>query len=175
MGRLYGDIPCDVSMRTSRYAITPVRRFEDGGNRKMKNKTKRVLFLCTGNSARSQMAEGWLRHLDEERFTVWSAGTHPAGMNSYAVKVMKEVGIDISPHRSKSVKEFSGQRFDYVITVCDRAKESCPIWPGASSVLHWSFEDPASATGSDDDRTGMFRKIRDEIGDRIKAFLSETC
>ena len=134
---------------------------------------KRVLFLCTGNSARSQMAEGWLRHLAGDRFIVSSAGTHPVGLNPYAVTAMQEVGIDITGHHSKSVQEFEGQRFDYVITVCDRAKETCPIWPGASSLLHWSFDDPASATGSDNDRRAMFQKIRDEIAERIRRFVAE--
>lgn len=90
----------------------------------------RVLFLCTGNSARSQMAEGWLRHLAGDRFEVFSAGTHPVGLNSGSVEAMAEVGIDIAGHRSKHVSEFLTQPFDYVITVCDRAKESCPTWPG---------------------------------------------
>lgn len=138
----------------------------------MMQKEQRVLFLCTGNSARSQMAEGWLRQVGGDRFTTFSAGTHPVGVNSYAVKVMKEVGIDISQHRSKSVEEFAGQNFDYVITVCDRAKESCPIWPGSRSLLHWSFEDPASASGSDEARSATFRKIRDQIADRIREFLN---
>jgi arsenate reductase (thioredoxin) len=134
---------------------------------------QRVLFLCTGNSARSQMAEGWLRHLGGERFVAFSAGTHPVGLNPFAVTAMQEVGVDIAQHRSKPVQEFEGQRFDYVITVCDRAKESCPIWPDASALLHWSFEDPASATGSDEARRAMFGKIRDQIADRINAFLSD--
>lgn len=138
----------------------------------MKNK-RRVLFLCTGNSARSQMAEGWLRHLAADQFTVHSAGTQPVGLNPHAVKVMQEVGINITGHRSKSVQEFDGQPFDYVITVCDRAKESCPIWPGASSLLHWSFEDPASVKGSDSERQVVFRRIRGEIAARIRGFLSE--
>lgn len=137
----------------------------------MKKKT-RVLFLCTGNSARSQMAEGWLRHLAGDRFTADSAGTHPVGVNPHAVKVMEEIGINITGHRSKSVREFEGQPFDYVITVCDRAKESCPFWPGAFHLLHWNFEDPASAKGSDSERQVVFRNIRDEIATRIRTFLS---
>ena len=130
-----------------------------------------VLFLCTGNSARSQMAEGWLHHLGGEQFTAFSAGTHPVGLNPYAIAAMNEVGVDIAAYRSKPVQEFKDQRFDYVITVCDRAKESCPIWPGATALLHWSFEDPASACGSDEDRRDMFRKVRDQIADRIKDFV----
>jgi len=106
---------------------------------------KSVLFLCTGNSARSQMAEGLLRHLADDRFEVFSAGTKPVGLNPNAVKAMSEVGIDISGHRSKSVDEFVGQQFDYVITVCDNAKEACPIFPGPGKRVHHSFEDPAGA------------------------------
>ncbi len=138
----------------------------------MKNK-KRVLILCTGNSARSQMAEGWLRHLAGNRFEVSSAGTHPVGVNPFAVKVMNEVGVDLRGHRSKSVKIFEGERFDAVITVCDRAKEACPIWPEAIQMLHWSFEDPASAVGSDSERETVFRTIRDEIATQIRIFVSQ--
>ena len=120
------------------------------------------------------MAEGWLRHLGGDQFTAESAGTRPVALNPHAVKVMEEVGIDISGHRSKYVEEFIGQRFDVVITVCDRAKESCPVWLGStSSLLHWSFEDPAAATGSDDDRRAMFRKIRDQIAERLTDFLAK--
>jgi arsenate reductase len=119
------------------------------------------------------MAEGWLRHLAGHRFQVFSAGTHPVGVNPFAVKVMNEVGIDLRGHRSKSVKEFEGERFDAVITVCDRAKEACPIWPGTIRMLHWSFEDPASAVGSDSEREVVFRNIRDEIAIQIRSFLSE--
>lgn len=133
----------------------------------------RVLFLCTGNSARSQMAEGWLRHLADDRFEVFSAGTHPVGVNPGSVEAMAEVGIDISAHRSKSVAEFMTQPFDHVITVCDRAKESCPRWPGSTHLLHWSFDDPAAATGSDDTRRQLFRRVRDEILGQIKGFLAQ--
>jgi arsenate reductase (thioredoxin) len=130
-----------------------------------------VLFLCTGNSCRSQMAEGWLRHLAGSRFEVASAGTQPVGLNPHAVRVMKDIGIDISRHHSKRVDELSGVRFDHVITVCDRAKESCPTLPGAKSLMHWSFVDPAEAEGSEEDRLNVFRQVRDAIGARIKEFL----
>ena len=133
----------------------------------------RVLFLCTGNSARSQMAEGWLRHLAGDRFEVFSAGTHPVGLNPVSVEAMAEVGIDISAHRSKSVSEFLTQPFEYVITVCDRAKESCPIWPGPTHLLHWSFDDPAEVVDSDEARRQLFRRVRDEILGRIKGFLAQ--
>lgn len=131
----------------------------------------RLLFLCTGNSARSQMAEGWLRHLAGDRFEVFSAGTHPVGLNPGSVEAMSEVGIDISGHRSKPVAEFMGQRFDHVITVCDRAREACPMWPGPTHLLHWSFDDPAAATGSEDERRLLFQRVRDEISLRIQSFL----
>ncbi len=134
---------------------------------------KRVLFLCTGNSCRSQMAEGWLRHLAGDRFEVASAGTHPVGVNPAAIAAMREVGVDLSGHRSKSVAEFAGQRFDYVITVCDRTRESCPVFPDAAHVLHWSFDDPAAAQGSPEDRQAVFRRVREEIAARIGEFIRE--
>src|SRR5579863_340997 len=104
---------------------------------------KRILILCTGNSARSQMAEGLLRHDAGERFEVFSAGTKPSSIRPEAIAAMRELGIDISGHRSKDVTEFDGQRFDYVLTVCDNAKESCPVFPGIASAAHQNFEDPA--------------------------------
>lgn len=122
---------------------------------------QKVLFLCTGNSARSQMAEGLLRHIAGDRFEVFSAGTKPVGLNPNAVKAMSEIGIDISGGRSKSVDEFQGQQFDYVFTVCDNARESCPIFLGGGKRIHHSFEDPAAAPlGKELDE---FRKIRDQI------------
>ncbi len=134
---------------------------------------QKVLFLCTGNSARSQMAEGWLRHLAGDRFEVVSAGTHPVGLNPYAVTVMGEADVDISHHVSERVDPYLDQKFDYVITVCDRAQESCPIFPGASSKLHWNFDDPAQATGTYEEKLIVFRKTRDEIASRIRYFLAE--
>src|SRR5258708_22561270 len=131
---------------------------------------KRVLILCTGNSARSQMAEGLLRHDAGDRFEVESAGTKPSQVRPEAIAVMNEVGIDISGHRSKSVDEFAGRSFDYVLTVCDSAKESCPIFPGDGTRLHHSFEDPAAVTGSDEDRLAAFRKVRDQIRQHLGAF-----
>lgn len=133
---------------------------------------KRVLILCTGNSARSQMAEGLLRHMDGEDFEVFSAGTKPVGLNPNAVAAMKEAGIDISNHRSKSVDEFAGQQFDYVITVCDNAKESCPIFPGGTTRLHHSFEDPAAAP--DGQQLETFRRVRDQIRDWLREFSGKT-
>ena len=135
---------------------------------------QRVLFLCTGNSARSQMADGWLRHLAGDRIDVVSAGTYPVGLNPHAVTVMQEAGIDISNHVSKRVDPYLAQPFDYAITVCDRAQETCPIFPGAASRLHWSFEDPAKAKGTSEQQMVVFRKIRDEIADRIRQFIAET-
>lgn len=133
------------------------------------NDKKRVLILCTGNSARSQMAEGLLRHDAGERFEVDSAGTKPGSVRPEAIAVMNELGIDISGHRSKSVEEFAGQKFDYVITVCDGARESCPIFFGTANRLHHSFEDPAAVSGSTEERLGLFRLIRDEL----RAYLAE--
>ena len=132
-------------------------------SRNMNNK-KRVLILCTGNSARSQMAEGLWRHAAGDRWEVFSAGTKPSRVRPEAIAVMKEIGIDISAHRSKSVDEFAGQEFDYVITVCDHASEICPVFPGKTQRLHWPFEDPKDEAA--------FRKVRDQIQSRIKQFLS---
>ena len=133
-----------------------------------------VLFLCTGNSCRSQMAEGWLRHLAGERFEVLSAGTAPVGVNPRAIEVMQEVGIDISHHRSKHVAEVQGPRLHYVITVCDHAHASCPTEPRGDARLHWSFDDPAHAQGSIPERVQVFRRVRDEIGAQIQTWLRAT-
>lgn len=131
---------------------------------------QRVLILCTGNSARSQMAEGLLRHDAGDRFEVFSAGVAPSKVRPEAIAVMREVGLDISGHRSKHVDEFSGQTFDYVLTVCDNARESCPVFPGTTVMIHHSFVDPAALTGSEQERLMAFRKVRDEIREYIKAF-----
>jgi len=128
----------------------------------------KVLFLCTGNSARSQMAEGLLREIAGDRFEVLSAGTNPAGVNPLAIEAMQEIGIDISKHRSKNVKEFLGRPIEYVITVCDRAKEACPIFPGTYKFLSWSLDDPAAATGTKEEKLEAFRRIRDEISRNIE-------
>ncbi|HZT69416.1 MAG TPA: arsenate reductase ArsC [Terriglobia bacterium] len=132
---------------------------------------KRVLVLCTGNSARSQMAEGLLRHEGREEYEVHSAGTRPSQVRPEAVAAMNEIGIDISGHRSKSVDEFVGQPFEYVLTVCDNARETCPVFPAGTKRIHWSFEDPAAVQGSDSERLGAFRRIRDQIHARIKEFV----
>lgn len=136
-------------------------------------KKERVLILCTGNSARSQMAEGLLRHDAGERFEVESAGTKPSIVRPEAIAVMRELGMDISGHRSKSVQEFDGQRFDYVITVCDSARESCPVFFGAAKKLHHDFEDPAALTGSEQERLAVFRRVRDELRSYLSAFTKE--
>ena len=133
----------------------------------------RVLFLCTGNSCRSQMAEGWLRHLAGDRFEVASAGTRPAGLHPDAVLVMREAGVDIAGHRSKNVSEFLQQPFEFVITVCDSAKEACPYFPGKVQRLHWSFPDPAASSGTYEERLAVFRQVRDQIADRIRDFISQ--
>jgi arsenate reductase len=131
----------------------------------------RVLILCTGNSARSQMAEGLLREMAGDRFAVCSAGTHPSQVNPLAITAMDEKGIDLSLHYSKSVDEFAGQFFDYVLTVCDNAHEACPVWPGAHT-LHHSFTDPAAAAGSDEERLAVFRRVRDEIEMWLREFIT---
>lgn len=118
------------------------------------------------------MAEGLLRHLAGDRYDVSSAGTHPVGLNPGAVTAMQELNIDISSQRSKPMDEFMGQTFDYVITVCDRAKEACPRWPHTGRLLHWSFEDPAAVTGSPEEQCRAFCTVRDQIKARIKGFLS---
>ncbi|MFN3323880.1 MAG: arsenate reductase ArsC [Bryobacteraceae bacterium] len=132
---------------------------------------KTVLILCTGNSARSQMAEGIFRQLGGDRFEVFSAGTRPTAVRPEAIAAMREVGIDLSGHWSKSVDEFAGREFDYIITVCDNARESCPVFPGNGERLHWPFEDPAAVEGSEDERLAAFRKVRNQIEARIRAFL----
>jgi arsenate reductase (thioredoxin) len=128
----------------------------------------KVLFLCTGNSARSQMAEGLLRHYAGTDYEVISAGTNPVGVNPLAIEAMREIGIDISRHTSKNVSEFLGLNIPYVVTVCDRARESCPILPGAFQFLSWSFDDPASAAGTREEKLAVFRRVRDELAERIK-------
>jgi arsenate reductase len=136
------------------------------------NKT-RVLILCTGNSARSQMAEGLLRHDAGDRFEVFSAGVEPSQVRPLAIAAMREVGIDISGQRSKSVDEFADAEFDYVITVCDNANERCPVFPGETKRIHWSFEDPAAATGDEATRLAVFRGVRDQIRQRLNEWVSE--
>jgi len=132
---------------------------------------KRVLILCTGNSARSQMAEGLLREMFGNKFAVESAGVAPSKVRPEAVEAMREIGIDISGHRSKSADEFARRQFDYIITVCDNAKESCPVFPGNATRIHQSFEDPPPETVSDyESRLKIFRRVRDEILDWLKEF-----
>jgi arsenate reductase len=131
----------------------------------------RVLFLCTHNSARSQMAEGLLRHFAGDRFEVYSAGTEATVVRPQAIKVMNEIGIDISGQQSKTLEGYLMQPFDYVITVCDAANEACPVFPGAKQRLHWSFEDPAAAVGSEEERLRVFRSVRDNIREHIESNL----
>lgn len=134
----------------------------------------KVLFLCTGNSARSQIAEAWLRELDGERFAVFSAGLEPHSVNPFTIKVMEETGYDMSEHRSKHLEEYIGKMdFDYLITVCGNADERCPMFPGMGTRLHWPFEDPATVEGSDEQKLAFFRKIRDQIKEKIKTWLEE--
>ena len=132
----------------------------------------RVLILCTGNCVRSQMAEGLLRHFGGSAFEVHSAGSHPnCYVSPLAIEAMREIGLDISGHRSKSVSEFDGQHFDTVITVCDSAAQECPVFPG-SQVIHWSIWDPGNATGSHEERLAAFCRLRDELASRLRSFLA---
>lgn len=128
----------------------------------------RVLFICTHNAARSQMAEALLRDLHGGLYEAVSAGTEPAGVSPYAVKVMSEIGIDIGAHRSKGIQELFGQQFDYVVTVCDHAKESCPYFPGGKKMLHRSFADPSALIGTEEEIMAGFRQVRDEIKNWIE-------
>ena len=134
------------------------------------NKKQRVLILCTGNSARSQMAEGLLRDMAGNRFEVASAGVSPNSVRPEAIEAMKEAGIDISSHTSKSVDQFVDQEFDYVITVCDNANELCPVFPGKTTRIHWSFEDPAQAEGNLEERLEVFRSVREKIREKLEVF-----
>ncbi len=133
---------------------------------------RRVLFLCTHNSARSQMAEGFLRRLAGDRFEVASAGTEATRVHPLALQAMAEVGIDLSTHTSKTVDLVLDRPWDYVITVCDSANERCPLFPGQTTRLHWSFDDPSQATGSEPQRLGTFRRVRDEIRTRLEVWLA---
>ena len=138
----------------------------------MNGSKKKVLILCTGNSARSQMAEGLLRHIARDRFEVESAGTVASFVRPQAIAVMNEIGIDISTHRSKCLDEFLDKSFDYVITVCDIANQTCPTFPGNADRIHWSFEDPAAAIGSPEEQRKAFSTVRDQIRVRLEEFLS---
>jgi len=134
----------------------------------------RVLFLCTGNSCRSQMAEAFLRQLGGDRFEALSAGTQPTGqIHPLAVRVMAEAGVDLAGHTSKSVELFRDQPLDCVVSVCDRARQACPVFPGAAQRLHWGFDDPAAARGGPEEQLAVFRRVRDEIRRRIQLFLAK--
>ena len=135
---------------------------------------KRVLILCTGNSARSQMAEGLLRHDAGNGFEVESAGTKPTFVRPEAIAVMKELGIDISGHRSKSAAEFDGQKFDYIITVCDSARETCPVFFGEAKRLHRGFDDPAALDAPEPERLALFRRVRDELRGYLAGFARQS-
>ena len=134
---------------------------------------KRVLILCTGNSARSQMGEGLFKHMDGDQFEVFSAGTTPSTLNPYAVLAMADIGIDIREQYSKSLNEFLSQEFDYVITVCDRAAETCPIFAGPAQRIHWSFPDPAAVEGDHNQKLAAFIQVRDAIQQQFQQWLTE--
>lgn len=133
---------------------------------------QRVLFLCTGNSARSQMAEGILRREAGDKFEVYSAGTNPSFVQPNAIAVMQEIGIDISEQRSKSAQEFTGETFDFVITVCSKARENCPLFPGAPEHIAWDFEDPVQEHLDSEQSLRLFRRVRNEIQQRIRLFVT---
>lgn len=132
---------------------------------------QRVLFLCTANSCRSQMAEGLIHHFLGGRFETFSAGTRATFVNPKAIEVLREIGIDISTHRSKEVSEFDGQKFDHVITLCGSARDSCPLFFGGTKTTHIGFDDPAEATGSEEEVMAEFRRVRDDLKERLTAFL----
>lgn len=145
-----------------------------GQEQRRKEKLKqRVLILCTGNSCRSQMAEGFLRHYGSDRYDVESAGTRSSHVNANAIRVMKEIGIDISGQSSKTLDRFLDQPFDYVITVCDHANEVCPFFPGAKHRLHWSFPDPPQTEMATEEILDEFRKVRDMIGEKFRQAAQE--
>ncbi|MFQ6125481.1 MAG: arsenate reductase ArsC [Candidatus Heimdallarchaeota archaeon] len=129
---------------------------------------KKILFICTHNSARSQMAEGLLKTLYGTHYNAFSAGIEPSDVNPFAIKVMAELGIDISMYHSKNIENFRGKEFDYVVTVCDHAKETCPFFPGGKKFLHQGFEDPSTCTGTEEEILTCFKRVRDEIRDWIK-------
>ncbi|MBI3933624.1 MAG: arsenate reductase ArsC [Acidobacteria bacterium] len=133
----------------------------------------KVLFLCTGNSCRSQMAEGLLRWLGGSVVEVASAGTDPQPVHPHAIRAMREIGLDISRQKSKSMEPFLGRPFDYVITLCDSARETCPVFPGTGKMLHWSLPDPATASGSEEERMPVFRSVREELAAQIDELLAE--
>ena len=134
---------------------------------------KKILVLCTGNSCRSQMAEGWLRHFAKDKAEVYSAGIETHGVNPKAIRFMKEAGIDISKHTSNHINEYKQIDFDYIITVCDHAKENCPYFPANAERFHYNFSDPSKVKGSDEEIASAFRKTRDEIRDYSKTFIEE--
>lgn len=138
------------------------------------SKKKKILVLCTGNSARSQMAEGLLKHITQNEYEIFSAGTKPSIVRPEAIKVLAEIGVDISNNRSKSVDEFLTEEIDYVLTVCDNAKETCPYFPAKTKVIHHSFEDPPAIGEADEETTlRIFRRVRDEIEQYLRQAIYE--
>ncbi len=137
----------------------------------MMEKKIKVIFVCTGNSCRSQMAEGLLRHIDDDRFEVFSAGTTPSRVHSMSIRVMKEIGLDISTHTSDPLDKYFGYGIDYVITLCDNAREFCPTFPGDAKKIHWSIDDPFRSWKNDHKIVGRYRKARDEIQERLEQFI----
>jgi arsenate reductase (thioredoxin) len=167
-GRLFPASPDAIASPDLGVFVDPIER------RSILGEKKRILFLCTHNSARSQMAEGLLRHLAGDRFEAMSAGTEATRVRPLAVRAMDEIGVDISGQESKRLERYLKEPFEYVITVCDDANEACPFFPGAQSRLHWSFEDPSRAEGSEEERLAVFRSVRDRIRERIEEDLFGT-
>ena len=133
---------------------------------------QRVLFICTQNSARSQMAEGFLRAFAGDRFEVFSAGTEATEVRPMAIEVMHEQGVDISGHESKTLHRYLDQPFDWVVTLCDQAREACPVFPGAEQTAHWGFDDPSVATGNDEERRQVYRRVAREVATRVRQFIT---
>jgi len=168
---------CDVRLcpsRRARWASAGAGRAGVEAGRKTMDEQLRILVVCTGNSARSQIAEGLFRHLGGERVQVFSAGSEPSGeVHPLAVRAMAEIGLDISAHRPKSVIDFLGQPFDYVIAVCSHAAQSCPVFPGPATRLNWFYDDPAAVEGDEMERLAAFRAVRDDLRERIAQWLAD--
>ncbi len=161
----------DIELTDLQETISAARRAADTQEHALPDRPIRVLFVCTGNSARSQLAEALLRAHGGTDFEVYSAGTEPKGVNPYTVRVLAEAGIDWSSARAKSVTEFLGQPFDYVITVCDRARQVCPVFPGEHNSLHWGLEDPAAFEGGDEQKLRAFRQTQQQLLARLRPFI----
>jgi|Deesub1362B_J571_1020462.scaffolds.fasta_scaffold00621_4 arsenate reductase len=162
-----GKCACVIKNPSGRCCLSDVKKIVEEGLRHYKTNKRKVLFICTHNSARSQMAEGFLKSLYGNHYEVYSAGTKPFEINPYAIEVMKEIGIDISSQHSKSIDEFRNMKFDFVITICDHAKQTCPFFPRSKKYLHYNFEDPSVFEGEENEKFKIFQQVRDKIKDWI--------